>query len=779
MNVISAPPKNLLQLAEALEKVDNKKIFFGRNLYLLTKKTDMPLEVIQGNVMNLFLECFNPVEYSLQSKAELERFTRAYSNYSIRMKETGLSTEAKYLLNCGEDLIESEVKSFNKHKSQSQDRFQMFLITDTDGYWGCPGAMAIRAVEAIRQRVPIVLPYSLLLSVVQAHFKEEASNQSYFEKVCMAMKELSDSLRCKIFKNKDCDLAAVIPPGCEQKLDLMAFSLKDFKALEKEAILYCEVEPYKEKRFTVEDILQTLSSKVSKHILWSGHGLLNKSAMGLLLFEVIQILSQTKDVACWDLSSCYLLGNIRQIVHKIKHLNQIILIRNGIVAESSPLHDDESVRAYFRLSNKALGKTDEKIKHFFSKASPWITGLNICNHPHVVCKDKSIVPLKFPALAEVLTEINGEPKKYENIKRLYIAIVQANAPIHLYGKIALLPGLAETNTQHLLQDVKTDLSLSEFFNSSFLYENYFPGRRKVDEREDVTSHQGNYLLMINKFQCSEGIFQGIIYYKTPADTITRLVLKDGKWSLYEPKTFFLGFEMEDEHFSEYLRMEKFLQKALIESCPSSQTWQQFQITPASFYNAVGSAFKLSEWTKTVIHQIQSLNLVLKPIPQKDGFIEIPSNPFHHCSKELLKALTFYDVKTINHLISEIEDNSCLNEALIFCINTNQTESFSYLLESSKKLMPALPELPERLILSCIGMRRPEMIKAISKQQISLGKSDNYLLNCAAAKGDIATFEAVCEIANPKDIDIENLRRRASKVNNWEIVHYIAQKLAKQ
>jgi len=635
MNVISAPPKNLLQLAEALEKVDNKKYFFGRNLYLLTKETDMPLEVIQGNVMNLFLKFITHVDYSLQSKADLERLALAYSDYSIRMNDTGLSAEAKYLLNCGKELIKSEVKSFNKHKSQSQDILQMLLITDTDGYWGKPGAMAIRTVEAIRQRIPIVLPYSLLLCVMQANFKEGYTSKSYYEKVRMAVKELSKSMRCKIFKHNHCNLVAVIPQGCEQKLNLSAYHLIDFKTVEKQAVLLSEVEPYKEKRFTVEEILQTLSSKISKHILWSGHGLLNKSAFGLPLFEAIQILSQTKDVACWDLTSCNLLGNIRQIVHKIDLSNKMILIRDGIVGASSPLEDDESARAYFRLSNNVLSKSDEKIKHCFSKASPWITGLSIRNHPHLVLKDKSIVPLEFPDLAEVLT-VTGNAKKYENIERLYIATIQKNAPIHLSGKIALLPGLAEANTQHLLQDVKTDLSLLEFFDSAFMYKDYLPGRREVKHRLLPSTHEGNYLVMIKKLECADGIYHGIIHYNPQEGKNTQLALKDGQWCSYTPKQIFSE--------SEYLiPVEQILREALKDSCPSSQTWQQSPITPAAFYNAISSAFNLPEsWTKEVINLISPVNSVPNPMTQENDFFEMSSNASYSCPKELMKALTLHD-----------------------------------------------------------------------------------------------------------------------------------------
>jgi len=130
-------------------------------------------------------------------------------------------------------------------------------------------------------------------------------------------------------------------------------------------------------------------------------------------------------------------------------------------------------------------------------------------------------------------------------------------------------------------------------------------------------------------------------------------------------------------------------------------------------------------------------------------------------------------------ISKSEDID-LKEVLFFCIDTNQTESFSYMLEYSKKLIPDLPDLMEELIIQCINMRRSEMIKAFFKQQISFGNSNNdYMLNCAASRGDIATFEAVCETANPNDIDFEELRKQAEEVNNWEIVHYINQMLAKQ
>jgi len=781
MNVISAPPRNLLQLAEALEKVDNKKIFFGRNLYLLTKQTDMPLEVIQGNVMNLFLEFINHIEYSPQSKTELEKVTLAYSNYSIRMKEIGLSAELKHLLNCGQKLIDSEAKRFDKHTTQVQDRLQMLLITDRDDDEG-PGAMAVRTAQAISQRIPIVLPYSLLLSVMQAHFIRDTLEKAYYEQVRIVVRELSNSFQCNIYKHNHCDLVAVIPSGCQQTLNLSEYSLKDFKAFERQAILHYVVEPYKDRNFTSGDIIQTLSSEVSKHILWSGHGLLNKVTMGLSLIEAIQILNQTKHVACWDLTSCYLLGNIRQLVHKIDNLDlPIILIRNGMVSESSPLEDDESVRAYFSLSNKAFGKSDEKVKRYFSKASPWIAGLNIRNHPHIVLKDKRVVPLEIPELAAVLKDTYYEPKKYENIKRLYIATVLSKTPLFLSGKIALLPGLAETNTQHLLQDVKTNLSLSEFFASAFLYHDHLPGIRKIKNREKNSTHQGNYLLMIKKLECSDGIFPGIIHFKPQIGNNMQLVSREGRWCAYdpEPKPHFLGFGI---NFSEYVTpMEEILYNALIESCPSSQTWKQQSLTPASFYEAVASSFNLPEsWTNEVNYQIRPLNKIPEPLLQKNEFIKIDTiSPTPYiCTSKLLRALTLFDVNKIHYLLNHNRKRGTLQSALFFCIDTNQIESFLHLLKYTTKGMTD-PDLMYELIIRCIKMRRTELIKAFFKQLISLFNPDSYILKYAATRGDIAIFEAVCEKTNLQDVDFKELQNWAKEVNNWEIVHYINQKLAKQ
>lgn len=749
MNVLLFSPSSLFELTQSLQKIDNINTFFGRSLCVLTENPNVPQEVVLAKVMHLFVNFLKMAEQTEKNKTVLKDFAAYFSSYCDRIKKSHIPAESHYLIDCAKMLIETEVSEYIQGRNQLKEELSILLITDLDGFRGNKGdAMVIHAVNGIGAGIPVIMPYRLLLNIIMASFKpidNYSNSRNYFENAHQICKDLANSNKWKIYKHDTSDLIVLLPNQSKDLINLTNYQEVKFDIMESLAIETRINWPHQKMQISSQAIIETLSTDVDKHVVWAGHGDLKKSTLGLPFSKVSDVLNQTRKVSCWNLHSCYLLGTIRQVTSTLQNRDSIIVVNNGIVDSNDALMEDEACSAYFLISKYLPNAKDEKIKALFSKFSPWISGLGIGNHPHLILSgSKKIIPLAFPKLTEVLSDSYPQDKiEFEELEQLYIDKMVVPFPISLKGPIAILPGLGEANTHHLLKEVTSNLAFSDFIQSAFTrYKDYLPGNRNPKDRISISAHSGNLLFMIGKLNCADGIFEKIIFIRNPLVNNKILFFKESRW-------FSLTFMFEPVEFS----VEEYLVSALRESCPSLASFEENNMTKESFYEAVADIFNLQRAFE------ESTETKLSDSEPKESDNLNSSESFED---PFLGPKTFKDKEEISTLYPDIKG------ALLFCIQTNRQEAFFQILEQHGDLDE---KLNYALVLECIKMHRIEMLNsftyfpALSLRWVALdGTPEMFKIIHAKMK---------CETP----INYQELINFAIKAENWEMTRFLSSKIS--
>ncbi len=465
----------------------------------------------------------------------------------------------------------------------------LLLITDIDS-GTTRGAMIYRAAFGIIQRQTMIIPGTVLVSMIigcrfaKSNIGLQESREFYSE----AFQEVSKG-KWEFFRHKECDLVVLLPdPALHSLLQLEDYESLSFKFFDQEASKVIANIRYEGKRWSSEAIIKVLDTAVKKHIIWAGHGSLDKEAMGFTLEEVSGILSKQKSVENWNLHSCFILGNIKKILSQVEHRQSTIIINDGLVTTTFPLiKGEESLKIYFRHISQAESQVDIKTVHVFEKLAPWVSGLDLINHPFIILKEThQLIPLSFISISENYNESGVEKKTYTGIHRLFLGRLYIKQPLQLEDQIKLIPGTGEKSNLHFFEELITSSSLDNFINGLIA--------------------SGDTLYLIKKLTTANGVYNNFIHYShsREIDFMTNLTtsinpfnfLEKDLFSLNNPLTFYYEdnswFTVSARSFWIPLKVnsiEEGLKNAIISTFPVNS---DLKIEP--FFEIVRSSFSLAD-----------------------------------------------------------------------------------------------------------------------------------------------------------------------------------------
>ena len=781
------PPKSLTAMTDSIAKVDNKAFFFGRNLYIISDHCPLLQERVITDIVNNFLKFTSELEHSKANIDDLKKFKETFSSYCLRATlphQINKQSNLSYLIECAQDLVKKRTKDFENKLPSTQKELNLLLITDSDPGTRdalVRGAMAIRACRSLRQGIPVVLPYDLLYKIVDAnfqrpHFTSTEKNQlndtnEFREMAKAACNKIFNDDQWTIYKSDKSNFIALLPKQCVYMLNLKNFTEISHQELKTEIMLIGVGKRYISKKIECDDVIEILSTSTKKNIVWAGHGskperIDDKSSMalGFSLQQVSKVINQSRNINFWDLHSCYLLGNIKNIMNDVQEQNSQIMVNNGSICASHPSRDDSTL-GYFWASSRAIQHGDDKLASKMKKISPLKNSCNIENHPHLIHKNsRQIIPITFPGIVDIIShaEMHGKPIdcKYLVIDRLIV-----KDPLHLIGQVNLLLGPTELNSHHLCAEVCTTLTFSEFARSAFERRGY----------NNTLISYGNTLLMIGKLICADGIYEQLILTNGAQEkynstiSFTCLVKKEDKW---------YSFDKNSNSTSRILKqidsvdINHFMEESLQASRPSASSFVDNQVDVQTFNESVREMFHLPEnCFKPVSDEIQI-----------DLFKAYISSPSSDCIKKedfewgdlyacrsdewqmaFFKAITLQNVEEISSLYLDSIQQKNIDEILInamaFCIERNLFEAFSHLLKlASNKLDEAAKD---ELIKICIEMNRIELLELFDRYP------ENSLA-IAAEWGTPALFEMLWNHMNRQPIIGQTSLKGSMQANRNEV-----------
>lgn len=780
--VFSTPPNSLAELNDALQRVDHKTAFFDTDLRVVSKDVRSILKNIEtpsGNteivscekqerarivlaeITNVFMRTnFQAIEF------EINRFHDLFSGYCIRLLTNQWDETFVAFVGCVQHSVKKIIKVMQS-PGYKQEIQPLLLITDTDGKEH--GAMGIRAARYLVQGIPVVMPEQLLFKLINYSFKPPwlSPFQADIRENCKLMSvkkacsEIANPEKWTIYTNGN--LVTCLPIGSSHVLNLTNYKEVSYREIKRNAILKQIGQAYSQKKIEKEEIVEILSTDVNKHVVFAGHGALKGTddegkAMGMTLEKVAYVFNHSKNVLFWDLHSCFLLGNIRTIMDEVGPIDSTLKISNGLIASSyPPKESDDMVRAYFFLASKALNQDKpEKIAKIF----PLMDSFYPENHPHLIHKQsKKIAPLTLTGIAEK----GSTEGKVFTAPRLYLDALSITHPIQLSGKVALLPGLAEQNSQHFLKEVSTDQKFNDFIASAFGH-----------------ACEGTQAFLIGKLQCQNGIYEKVIYF-SKSQKARVFFFKENAWHTFSVTWENTEHSLNAKHNPfEVLAytddMEKVLQKIIDQTRPGNNIPTE---DLKHLYALASETFALPlEWKESV----KDTESTPKTKEGKGGLILAQKFDMRN-EVTFFRALVLQDETKIEEFYHKASF-STVKKALEFCIERDLVEQFSILINIIRKLHPStLNEtvsqfsfkdfknhdisLHHFIEIYAIKMRSVEILKLLNAE------CTEDALESAASYGLPAIFEIIHKDHIP--IDLKSLRSLAEYEQNWDMVEFLSEK----
>ena len=767
-NNIAFPPNNIHEMTESVRKVDNKKYYFGENLFVITENSGMVPEEYLATITNTFISLASKMEHNANSISQLHDFKDTFSTFCERLTvENQLSKHTSLIIHSIKRLIHKFIKDFCENELMSNDGMQLLLITDVDGDRGTNAALVRRACRYINQEIPLIIPYTLLSNILEASFlpsppliqEEPECKRTYIISACLAIQNISNEKKWALFQSTTGEFIALLPPQFESKFNLSTYRQANFADVKTESILRSVGKPHTIQELACHEIVEILSSPTQKHVLWTGHGSIGEKnrfnkkseAMGLTLDKVSGLINQIPSVTLWDLHTCYLLGNIRQLMTTVDNPNSMIIVNNGKICPSRPTYFDgeyiytDCIKGYFYLCSRAQKKGLQILQENIGKISPLINGFREDNHPHIISRgSKKIVPVIFPGVIEKISNVEALGNALE-CERLYVDKLMIETRMVLPGIIRLLPGLGERNTSHLFKEVATTLSFEKFVLSAF------------DSYQD-----GSIVFMIGRLDCSDGLFEQIIHCVRPPQSnaiygeSVILAKKENRYLFFKINPY--CNRIDAEHFSD--DREKFMLNVMVKSCPSAVAFESSQIDPRFFYESVQKIFDLSDnWVDTVMDEFPPQK-ISPDEAEKESIRQFVTH--YACYSEenapFFQALVSEDREAVAALYPN-QNLLSVSDALLFCIGRNLFGSFSQLINLMGKLDR---ETNRKLLVECLQMNRMEMINF-------LNLSEEFSLRLAARYGNPESFNRLLKEKKVTP-DFHELLSCAKKTHNWEMVH---------